>query len=115
MRRRPLVLNTVYADAFAPVYGGAERLDREEGALASFLRAKGVETVVLTGTWAEACVERTAYTAATLGLVPVVFQPGIGGHAVRYALARMNDLHAHVAGEVRFARVHQTHEEAEGP
>lgn len=99
---RVLVLHTVYADAFAPVYEGEGRDVRSEGVLAAFLRARGVDTLVLSGTWAEACVERTAYTASTLGLTPVVFQPGIGGYAVRYALARMNALFAHVVRGVRW-------------
>lgn len=104
-----LKLSTLFPDAFAPTCshpcvatpgGKRSTLDAPRGELDAWLRARGVATVVLAGTWAEACVRATAATAATLGYEPVVVHAAVGGHTKWSALLRMDRLFAHVVERV---------------
>lgn len=94
-----LVLHTVYTDAFAPVYNDGRR---QENVLRTFLTKHGVEHLVLTGTWAEACVERTAYTASTHFLRPIVYQPGCGGYVISLAMVLVDGVRGHVTNHITF-------------
>lgn len=97
-----LVLETVYSDALAPTYVDGVRT---EDVLSTFMRDKGDRTtLVCAGTWAEACVRNTAYSAAVKGWTPVVVAPAVGGHmgARLHALMSMDSTFAHVVDEVTF-------------
>lgn len=93
-----LWLNTVYTDAFAPVY---ENGTRREDVLRTFLESRGVQTLLVAGTWAEACVAMTSYTASTLQLTPVVAEHTVGGY-VRSTLKGIDMNWGHVTSEIHF-------------
>jgi nicotinamidase-related amidase len=95
-----LRVDTIYADAFAPTYRDGKRVENE---LRDLLDARGIDTVVCVGTWAEACVARTAYSIAVQGRTPVLLRPAIGGHWVLPSLVKMDRLYAHVVQTVRLA------------
>ena len=93
-----LWLNTVYTDAFAPVY---ENGTRREDVLRTYLERQGIKTLVVAGTWAEACIVMTSYTASTLQLTPVVAEHSVGGY-VRSTLKGIDMNWGHVASEIHF-------------
>ena len=105
LERGDVELNTAFSDAFAPLPSELQREeDDDPTSLQSILEYHGASTLILAGTWAESCVERTAYSACTKGYVPVVVQPAIGGHLVAPTLARMDIIYAHVVEEVMFEK-----------
>lgn len=98
-------LSTTYADAFAPVHPSqptTEYGDTDITSLEALLKERRATTLVIAGTWAESCVERTAYSACTKGYTPVVVHPAVGGHWVNPTLAWMDRVYAHVVGAVVF-------------
>jgi nicotinamidase-related amidase len=100
-----LWLDTIYEDAFHPVYNGNKR---SENVLRQFLEQRGITHLILTGTWAEACVSRTAYTAAVFGLVPILLKPAIGGYDLN-ALDEMGRQRAHLVDDIRI--LHPSHQD----
>lgn len=91
-----LWLNTVYTDAFKPVY---ENGIRREDVLRTFLESRGIQTLLIAGTWAEACVAMTSYTASTLQMTPVVAERAVGGYIL--SILKGLDMNwAHVVGEI---------------
>ena len=91
-----LWLDTVYTDAFAPVYIEKQRT---ENVLREFVQRHGVQTLVIAGTWAEACVSQTSYTAAVLGMTPIIPHHAVGGY-LRMTLKAMDTVRAHVVERV---------------
>ena len=89
-------LNTVYTDAFAPVY---ENGIRREDVLRTFLESRGVQTLLVAGTWAEACVLMTSYTASTLKMTPVVAERTVGGY-IRSSLKGLDMNWSHVVSNI---------------
>ena len=94
-----LFLDAVYTDAFHPVYVEGRRT---EDVLRRFLEARRIETLVIAGTWAEACVRRTTCSAAALGMTPVLLRAAIGGYDVS-VLEHEHEVRAHVVDAVTFA------------
>ena len=98
-------LSVAFADAFAPLPREL-RESAEDGkeitSLQDLMEERGASVLVLAGTWAEACVERTAYSACTKGYVPIVVRPAVGGHWVDPTLARMDMVYASVVEDVVF-------------
>ena len=95
-----LVLDTVYSDAFAPSFVHGVKTPN---VLYEFLeKNEKRNTIVCTGTWAEACIRNTAYTAAVHGLTPVVVASATGGHmgARLHALLTMDSTFSHVVDEL---------------
>ena len=94
-----LWLDTVYTDAFAPVYQRGRRI---ENVLREFLQRHNVKRLVIAGTWAEACVAQTAYAASVHGMTPIVLQAAVGGY-MRLSLVMLDQVRAHVVNAVHFA------------
>lgn len=94
-----LWLNTVYTDAFAPVY---DQGVRRENVLRTYLEENNIQNLLIAGTWAEACVSMTAYTAAVLGFTPVIAEPAVGGY-IRSTLKNVDMSRAHVVKNVNIA------------
>ena len=93
-----LWLDTIYTDAFAPVYQSGRR---NENVLREFLKRRNVQNLVIAGTWAEACVAQTAYAASVYGMTPIVLQPAVGGY-FRLSLVMLDQIRAHVVNAVHF-------------
>jgi nicotinamidase-related amidase len=93
-----LWLNTVYTDAFGPLYVENQRA---ENVLRQFLEKRDIRTLVIAGTWAEECVSQTAYTAAMFQLTPVLVAPAIGGYDLS-VLTTIDNTRAHVVNAVHF-------------
>ena len=83
---------------------GSKKKFKSPSMLTDFLKAHGRDTVVIVGSWTEACVRATAQGAAHNGFQPVVLTRATAGHwgVARVAYAVIDSLFGNVVHAVAF-------------
>ena len=98
-----LYLNTIFTDAFASTYNKVTN-QQESNKLENFMRNNKRDTLIIFGSWTEACVQSTAHTASQKQIHPIVLKSCTAGHPLvnRYAFALIDSLFGDVVNKVTF-------------
>ena len=100
-------LHTIHQDAFAPTIHSATYVSPVNDQLDRLLKDNKVDTLVIVGTYAEACVQATARAAGTKGYAPIVLEPAIGyeKHRLAYThLRQISTVNSYVTSNINISK-----------
>lgn len=100
-------LHTIHQDAFAPTIHSATDVSPVNDQLDRLLKENKVDTLVIVGTYAEACVQATARAAGTKGYAPIVLEPAIGYENQRLAythLRQISTVNSYVTSNINISK-----------